>query len=244
MTDRLTLYCFACAGSSAAPFYRWRRLAPAWLRIEPIERPGRGPRLHEPHLRGFEETARLLTGEIAAGLAPNYALFGHSLGALLAFGCARELRRRGAPPPRALALAAAAAPSRRKDARFAALRTDADLIATLRRLGGTPEDVFADPELSRIALDAAAADFAVVADFRHAAKEAPFDFPLLVFGGREDDVEEEALRAWREETRGPFGCELMEGGHFFLREREEEFVAALAARLKAALAGATIGADR
>ncbi|ATQ69374.1 MULTISPECIES: thioesterase II family protein [Methylosinus] len=244
MTDRLTLYCFACAGSSAAPFYRWRRLVPSWLRIEPVERPGRGVRLREPHLRGFEETARLLTGEIAAGLAPNYALFGHSLGALLAFGCARELRRRGAPPPRALALAAAAAPSRRKDARFAALRSDEDVIATLRRLGGTPEEVFADPELSRMALDAAAADFTVVDDFRHAAKEEPFDFPVLVFGGRADDVGEEALRAWSEETKGPFSCELMDGGHFFLREREEEFVAMLVARLTAALAWPRFGADR
>jgi surfactin synthase thioesterase subunit len=230
MTDFLTLYCFACAGSSAAHFYRWRRLAPIWLRIEPVERPGRGARLNEAHLRGFDESVRLLTTEIGPRLPPNYALFGHSLGALLAFGCARELRRIGAPAPRALVVAGAAAPSRRDDQRFAALRSDEQVTKELRRLGGTPEEVFAEPELARMALDAATADFAVLGAFRPAA-EAPFDMPLLVFGGREDAIAEEALRAWSVETTARISCDLMEGGHFFLREREEAFVAALAARL-------------
>jgi surfactin synthase thioesterase subunit len=233
MNDPLTLYCFACAGSSAASFYRWRRLVPPWLRIEPVERPGRGSRLREPQLRGFDASARLLTREIGRDLAPNHALFGHSLGALLAFGCARELRRSGRPP-RALIVAGAGAPTRRNDARYAALRTDEEVTRELRRQGGTPEEVFADPELSRMAIDAAAADFALVGDFRYAA-EPPFDTPLLAFGGRADTVEEDSLRAWSAETTGRFSLDLLEGGHFFLSEREEEFVALLVKRLAQAL---------
>lgn len=231
MNDSLTLYCFACAGSGAASFYRWRRLVPPWLRIEPVERPGRGSRLREPHLRGFDASVRLLTEELGHDLAPNYALFGHSLGALLAFGCARDLRRSGAQLPRALILAGAAAPARRNDARFAAPLTDEEVTGELRRQGGTPEEVFADPELSRMAIDAAAADFAVVGDFRYVA-EPPFDMPLLVFGGRADPIDESALRGWSAETTGRFSLDLLEGGHFFLREREEEFVAALVSRLE------------
>lgn len=233
MSAPLTLYCFACAGSSAASFYRWRRLAPPWLRIEPVERPGRGARLREPHLRSYAPLVDLLTREMSVGLAPRYALLGHSLGALLAFGCARALRRSGAPAPSALVIAGAAAPSRRDMTRYATLCSDEEVTRELRRQGGTPEEVFADPELSRMALDAAAADFAVCGDFRYLT-EAPLAVPLLAFGGRADAIDESDLCAWRAETTGPFRCELLDGGHFFLREREEAFVTALVAGLEEA----------
>lgn len=232
MSEPLTLYCLACAGSSAATYYRWRRLAPSWLRIEPVERPGRGARLREPHLRSYARLVDLLTREISAGLAPRYALLGHSLGALLAFGCARALRRSGVAAPRALIVAGAAAPSRRDMTRYATLCSDEEVTEELRRQGGTPEDVFADPELSRMALDAAAADFAVCGDFLYIPEE-PLSIPLLAFGGREDAIEEADLRAWNAETTGPFRCNLLDGGHFFLREREEAFVTALVAGLEA-----------
>jgi surfactin synthase thioesterase subunit len=232
MSDPLTLYCLACAGSSAATYYPWRRLAPRWLRIEPVERPGRGARLREPHLRSYAQLVDLLTREISADLAPRYALLGHSLGALLAFGCARALRRSGAPAPSALIVAGAAAPSRRDMTRYATLCSDEEVTKELRRQGGTPEDVFAEPELLRMVLDAATADFAVCGDFRYFPEE-PLSIPLLAFGGRDDTIEDAALRAWGEETTGQFRCDLMDGGHFFLREREEAFVTALVAGLEA-----------
>ena len=135
MTDPLTLFYFACAGASAAPFQRWRREVPPWLRIVPVERPGRGIRLREPHLRTFEEIVRLLTRDIGRDLPQNYALFGHSLGALLAFGCAQEIRRCALHPPKALAVAGSAAPSCRDDKRLTSLSTDQDLLDWLRRSG-------------------------------------------------------------------------------------------------------------
>ena len=234
MSAPLTLYCFACAGSSAASFYRWRRLAPPWLRIEPVERPGRGARLREPHFAVLCAARRSADPRDLRRPPPRYALLGHSLGALLAFGCARALRRSGAPAPSALVIAGAAAPSRRDMTRYATLCSDEEVTQELRRQGGTPEEVFADPELSRMALDAAAADFAVCGDFRY-LPEAPLAVPLLAFGGREDAIDEYDLRAWGEETTGPFRCDFLDGGHFFLREREEAFVTALVAGLEGVL---------
>ncbi|GAB1715814.1 MAG: thioesterase [Nitrobacter sp.] len=230
----MALFCFACAGASAAPFQRWRRQAPPWLRIVPVERPGRGIRLGEPHVRTFEEIIRLLTREISRDLPQNYALFGHSLGALLAFGCAQEIRRRGLHPPKALAVAGSAAPSRRDDSRLTSLSTDQDFINELRRQCGTPEEIYASPELLRLILDATAADFAVCASFQYRPM-APLSIPVFIFGGRRDEIKEQALEAWRVETTADTACDLFEGGHFFLREHEAEFLTMLTSRLKSTL---------
>lgn len=233
MTNSLTLFCFACAGASAAPFQRWCRQIPPWLRIVPVERPGRGSRLGEPHVLTFENIVRLLTREISRDLPQDYALFGHSLGALLAFGCAQEIRRLGLHPPKALAVAGSPAPSCRDDNRLTSLSTDQDLVDELKRQCGTPDEVYASPELLRLTLDATAADFAVCASFRY-EPAAPLSIPIFILGGRHDEIGEQALRAWQVETTAETACDLFDGGHFFLREHEAVFLTALTSRLDSA----------
>lgn len=198
-----------------------------------MERPGRGSRLGETHVRTFEEIVRLLTWEVSRDLPKDYAFFGHSLGALLAFGCAHEAYRIGLPPPKALAVAGSAAPCCRDDNRLTSLSTDQDLIGELKQQCGTPDEIYANPELLRLALDATAADFAVCASFRHRTAD-PLPVPVFIFGGRSDEIKEHALRAWRAETTAETVCDLFDGGHFFLREHEAEFLAVLTSRLDSA----------
>lgn len=226
-----TLYCLSCAGASAASFLRWRRHAPSWLDVKPVERPGRGGRANEPHCRDFARLVEALTDEVTVALPQRYAFFGHSLGALLAFGCAHELRRRGYPPARALLLACSAAPSRRDDERLARLTTDQQLIDELKQLNGTPMEVFSNAELKRLTLDAASADFALCASYRHTPR-TPLEIPFFVFGGRADIIDREALEAWSAEGSQSFMCELFDGGHFFFRDQERQFVALLAQKVR------------
>jgi surfactin synthase thioesterase subunit len=221
--DQLTLFCFPCAGASAAGYLRWRRQVSSWLHIEPIELPGRGSRVSESPYRDFDSLVQRLTNDIALNLPNAYAFFGHSLGGLLAYGCAHRLRETGAHLPRAILTACSAAPSRRDDEHLARRNGDDELIKELRKLNGTPAELFEHPELLRMTLDLVAADFSVCGSYRHERRQ-PLDTKILVFGGRSDNIEEEALAAWQAESSFQTTLEMFDGGHFFMRDDEPRFL--------------------
>lgn len=220
MPPAISLLCLPCAGGSATMYLRWKRLVPAWLRIVPVELPGRGARLDEPCEADFETLVARLCDEQAAELAGSHALFGHSMGGLLAQGIAHWQRERGARAAQALFVSASPAPACRDPGRFAGRHDDAWLVDDLRRQGGTPEEVLADAELRRLTLSVLRADYGVCDSFTYQARRAPLDMPLHAFGGRDDEIGEARLLPWRDETRGPFALHWFSGGHFFIREHE------------------------
>lgn len=226
----ITLFCLPCAGASAITYLRWRRRLPVWVHVEPVELPGRGERRDEPSEEAFDALVARLCDEFAPKLPRRYALFGHSMGALLAHGVAHGLRVRRVPMPSALLVSGCAAPSRRDRERFAAKQDDAALIADLRRQGGTPEELFANPELLRMTLGLLGADYRVCESFRH-RDEPKLCLPIHVFAGRDDDIQASRLTAWQREGTAEFSLDWFDGGHFFLRQHEEAFLSFLVRRL-------------
>lgn len=234
MRAGVRLLCLPCAGASATMYLRWRRSLPSWVQVVPVELPGRGSRLGEPFVESFAALVAGLCDEQSAAMttASSFMLFGHSMGGLLAWGIAQRLRERGLPAPAALFVSGCPAPSQRDPQRFANKDTDAQLIADLRRQGGTPEEVFASPEMLRITLDALRADYRVCASAPH-AKGLPLDMPIHAFGGRQDDIDASRLAAWRREARTLFSLTWLDGGHFFIRQSEPQLLAALVHEMQA-----------
>jgi surfactin synthase thioesterase subunit len=223
-------------------YLRWRRALPAWVALLPLELPGRGARMDEAPATQFAPLARQLAGELAVKLADafapapgspaRYVLFGHSMGALLAHGMLPHLQALGVPPL-ALLASACAAPTMRDPSRFDNLDTDQQLAADLKRQGGTPEAVFAHPELLRMTLDLLAADYSVCRTFSGAGFVP--DMPVHVFAGRSDEITAPELEAWRGGAlhSAPFSIDWFDGGHFYLRQQETAFLQCLERRLRA-----------
>ncbi|KAF1072471.1 MAG: Linear gramicidin dehydrogenase LgrE [Pseudomonas citronellolis] len=232
MERPLRLFCLPYSGASAMVYARWRRQLPAWVQVQPVELPGRGRRFAEALHTDLPALAEQLAGELQGQLELPYALFGHSMGALLAFELAHALRRRGLPAPRALFASAASAPSQRDSHReLTEPQSDAQLLARLRQLGGTPEAVFADEEMLRLTLPVLRADFLLCGRYRY-QRRALLACPIHVFGGRHDRLSVHALSAWQDETAQCFSLEMLDGDHFFLNSHEAQLLELIAGQLR------------
>jgi len=218
---KLTLLCLPYSGASAMVYSRWRHKLPEWLQLQPVELPGRGARFDEPLHTDMRALARQLAKELWPTLKAPYALFGHSLGALVACEIAHALRDLGCPEPVALFASGTAAPTLRADydRGFAIAKTDAELIEQLRVLNGTSEEVLANDELMSLTLPILRADFLLCGRFEPVRRPL-LNCPVHVLGGKADKATTEQLIGWRQETQGSFSVDMLAGGHFFIHEHE------------------------
>jgi surfactin synthase thioesterase subunit len=106
MPADITLLCLPCAGASATMYLRWRRVLPAWIRVEPVELAGRGSRIGDPFSPDFSSAIDDVCVRMQPWLNGRYALYGHSMGALLAYGVVRRLLQTGKALPQRLTLGA------------------------------------------------------------------------------------------------------------------------------------------
>jgi surfactin synthase thioesterase subunit len=214
---RARIFCLPYAGGGARIFSRWHLGLPEDVEVQAVELPGRGTRAREPLWAGDIGTlVEDLALEIAAALDAPYFLWGHSMGALLAFMCTRELRRRGLPQPARLFVSGRKAPHRPGLDGVAWRYSDRDFIAMLRERGGTPPEVLDEPELMALLVPIVRSDFRLIDSYQHST-EAPLECPITAFGGTRDGLATpHDMAEWRIHTTGSFDVETVAGNHFFI----------------------------
>jgi alkylation response protein AidB-like acyl-CoA dehydrogenase/surfactin synthase thioesterase subunit len=214
----LRLYCLAHSGASAALFHDWIGQLDG-ITVRPLERPGRGSRWAEPP---FSDMTSLVAATIGPLLADTdtspFALLGHSIGALIAYEIAHALRDRGVPGPVHLVVSGHPAPDRIQARVPMGELNEQDVLAHLRRLGGTPQSVLEHPTtMRRLILPSFLADSAL-RDAYHYKPRAPLDIPLTAISADDDPQASVAsMRAWRDQTTRPFNFLRLQGDHFALR---------------------------
>ncbi|MGK5533239.1 thioesterase II family protein [Streptomyces sp. URMC 129] len=225
------LFCLPYAGGAAAAYRAWGALAPAPVQVCPVEIPGRGRRLGEPPFGRLRPLVGALADALTGHLDRPFALFGHSMGGLLAFELTRTLRRRGLRLPEHLFVSGAAPPDEPRTRPPLHAAPDAQVKAELRRLGGTPRHLLDDDELMELALPVLRADFSVLETYTCRA-EPPLPVPMTVFGGTTDPlVPAASLHGWRRQAGAGARLVLLPGGHFFLHPAATEVVAAVSGTL-------------
>jgi medium-chain acyl-[acyl-carrier-protein] hydrolase len=227
----LRLLCFPHAGGGASSYRPWAELLRPEIEVCAAQPPGREERIGEAPISSLPALIAALVEHTAAVRGAPYALFGHSVGALVAFELARALRRCGQPLPVHLFVSGAVAPHLPDSDPPLASSSDAELLARLRHHRGTPSAILEHPELMDLILPALRADLALRDGYRHQS-EPPLELPITAFGGREDpDVSQEALQAWREHTRARFAVRGFPGGHFFVRTARASVLSAIQGEL-------------
>jgi surfactin synthase thioesterase subunit len=211
-SPRVRLFCFPAAGAGASAFAAFgAELAPEIAGCA-VQLPGRETRIHEPLPQNGATLIAAIADAVASRRDAPAALFGHSFGAAVALEGAHALQRRGCAP--AHVFLSGLAPFSLRPARRLHARSDEEVIAWLRTLGGETA-AFEDPELRAIFLPYLRADLALLDQFRGEGGALPC--PLTVFGGHDDvTTPASALMGWRAATTAECRVWLFPGGHFFL----------------------------
>ena len=240
---RLRLICAPHAGGAASSYRSWRGWLPSGVELYAVQLPGREDRRHERPAADMRRTAASIAAEIgglAADRAP-YVLFGHSLGAMVAFETARALAAQRSPPPSHLVLSSGRAPRPGAAGRKLHLLEDAELLREIEGFGGVPEAIRATPDFFASFAPVVRADFRIlethVADLEPALRTS-----VSVVGGRSDEhVSLADLWGWTTFVAAPLTLRLFEGRHFFLHDPASGFQEAFASELRRVIS--TSGAE-
>lgn len=210
------LLVFHHAGGSGAGYYPLSRALPRGWDLLLVDLPGRGRRHAEPPLSELHAIVDDLVAALTPWADAPLALFGHSLGAVVATEVARGLTRDGLSPtwlgvsgrvPPALQ-----AYSRRRLAEL----PDEQLVPELTAMGGLPERVLDLAEFRERFLPVVRSDLRAVDSYRPDPGRAALTCPITAFGGESDQwAPPHALQQWRRETTGGFDLRLFPGGHFY-----------------------------
>ncbi|HEY9304504.1 MAG TPA: thioesterase domain-containing protein [Mycobacterium sp.] len=218
---------FPHAGAGAASYRRLATALAASGDTYTVQYPQRADRVREPAPETVRDLALgLFDGGPWKRVAP-LRLFGHSMGAVVAFEFARVAESRGVAVER-LWVSAGPAPS--AVAGMPELPTSDDgLLADLADLGGTAPELLADQEIAELLTAAVRADYQAINRY-DCAPGVRIRADICVLGARDDHrVDAAALQLWEDHTAGAFELSLYPGGHFYL----DEHIDAVAAQVNA-----------
>lgn len=225
----MKLLCIPFSGGNAYSYSEFKKYLPEEIELINLELPGRGKRITENLLTNIEEMTEDLFRIIEPEIKGNYALFGHSLGALLCLTLCRNIVMKKANPPRYLFVSGQTAPCLIKpDNRY--ILPDDQFIEMLRQMEGTPEELLSDKDFIRFFLPIVKMDFQAIANYKHETSHA-IKVPIAVLLGKLENINNEDAERWQMETNEEMTIHRFDGGHFFIFNQTEKICRLISEKL-------------
>lgn len=228
---RMRLFCLPYAGGGASIYRSWQDSFPTEFDVCCVQLPGRENRLMEPLFTRMEPLVEALAEALVSTLDRPFALFGHSMGGLIAYELARLLQRKYRMTPNHLFVSGCRAPEVPDPIQWHGLG-DRELMAALRQVPGFPSEVLAHAELMQLLLPIIRADSAVTETYAYRQSE-PLRFPFTVFASEQDEIiPRAAIEPWRNHTLAAFDLNLVDGHHLFIQQQAPQMIRVILEKLR------------
>ncbi|MBL3608801.1 thioesterase II family protein [Rhodovulum sulfidophilum] len=228
---RLRLFLFPFAGGGASIYRGWAEAAPGDVEVIRVQPPGRENRAAEPALDSVEALAKGFIGAALPAMDRPFALFGHSLGSMVAFRAAALLRERPQGARLCRLFVSGARPPHLPDPEPIHGLPDPAFREALRARGGTPDAILDDAGMFSFFAPTLRRDLRAAETWFDPDAPAP-GVPLVVLNGRGDRVvKAESAGVWARYASTEPGLHEFDGGHFFVQARGAEVREAVFAEL-------------
>ena len=221
---KVKIFAIPFAGGSKYSYRALENKLPSHFDWETIELPGRGTRMQEELLTDIEATTAYIFREIQHRVQRvEYMIYGHSMGTLLGYELAKKIVESGLKPPICLFLTGHEAPSLLKCKKISSYEKNA-FWQEVKKLGGLPNEVMENEELRDFFEPVLRADFKTVEGYKYQAPQQPLPVPVFVRVGSEEDIVEEELMEWQNETRYKLDVQVLPGDHFFIFKNPDHLI--------------------
>ena len=222
-TGKHKVFCFYFAGGSSSVFRNWVGTSEL-IDFIPVELPGRGIRISEPRI----EEVKHLVNELIPLIYKltqdtTFSLYGHSLGAMLAFQTTWELQERKLKTPESLIVAGRHAPHKPDPSVLKSDMNDEEMIEELRNLNGTPKEILDNKDIIRFMIPMIKSDLKLHESFKYTRQK--LNIPIAAHCGDEDhEANKMIMNYWKDMTTEAFTIKEFKGDHFFIQSLGKQYI--------------------
>jgi surfactin synthase thioesterase subunit len=218
-----TLFCFPYAGGSAS-FYREWKFDDDVIEVIPLEYPGHGSKYSEPLCEHMTDLTDILLKEMETkhqmNSLENISLFGHSMGAIVAYEIAAKLEERDDNKVEHLFISSKSSPKYKVD-QIDCSNTK-HLKQSLEKIGGTNKELLETEDFMNIFLPIIQSDLNVLANYHREKKRGKkVGNKAVLLLGSNDTVTKESIESWNEYIEHIEGLHILKGDHFYIKQNQD-----------------------
>lgn len=230
-TVRQRIFCLPHAGGSASLYRKWADALPADTELIAVQYPGREERLNEPCIDNMAELVSALIQSLLRQphlLHQPYILFGHSMGAAVAYELCVRLQQHNQRLPCQLVVSASEGPGCIKVTALHQAKEQA-LLEEIVRLNADLTYLMQMPELTELILPSLKSDYTLIETYgaappsRHTVRTSV----TAMVGLQDEEITLADVKAWAQISDHGFRLCSYPGGHFYLNEHYPSMIKVL-----------------
>lgn len=221
------LFCIPYSGGSSSVYYKWKRLLHPSITLCPLELAGRGRRMREPFYASVAQAADDISDMILSQLEQGepYAIYGHSMGALLAYETYYSLKAKGIHDPEHIFFSGRKAPQDELEKSEYYKLPEEEFLNVVFHYGGNTREILQNRELLDLFVPILRADFKIAEIYEYNAHDDKIQCECTVVNGRSDrSISKQDITMWSELIDGYCQYRWISGEHFFISENTEATV--------------------
>ncbi len=218
------LFCIPYSGGSSSVYYKWKRFLHSSILLCPLELAGRGRRMKESFYESVAQAAEDISNMILGQLEPGepYAIFGHSMGALLAYETYYALKAKGIHEPEHIFFSGRKAPQDDGEKSAYYMLPEEEFLNVVFHYGGNTREILQNRELLDLFVPILRADFKIAEIYAYQEYATKIQCDCTVVNGRNDrSISKPDTVMWSELIDGYCQYRWISGEHFFISENVE-----------------------